>query len=94
MYALIILRHRKPPQLLTIFKSREDFVAALGFGKAQDSWQAATRAFRAVYEVRDEAEFVRSLETIRSDQPDAYEACRALIKKFQLPTGLRLGEKV
>ena len=28
MYALIILRHRKPPELLTIFRDRNDFVAA------------------------------------------------------------------
>jgi hypothetical protein len=93
MYALIILRHRKPPQLLTIFKDREDFVSALGFKKAEDSWQAATKAFRAIYEVRDEADFVRSLETIRTDHPDAYDACRGLIRKFQIPTGLRLGGK-
>ncbi|HLI80540.1 MAG TPA: hypothetical protein VKV03_11190 [Candidatus Binataceae bacterium] len=91
MYALIILRHSKPPQLLTIFKDRHDFVAALGFKNAQDSWQAATKAFRAIYEVRDENEFTRSLETIRIDHPDAYDACRGLLRKFQIPTGLRLG---
>jgi hypothetical protein len=93
MYALIILRHRKPPQLLTIFRDRNDFVSALGFKKAQDSWQAATKAFRAIYEVRDEAEFVHSLEKIRSQHPDAYDACRGLVRKFQIPTGLRLGDK-
>lgn len=88
MYALIILRHRKPPQLLTIFKNRSDFVAALGFRKAQDSWDSATKAFRAIYEVRDESEFGHSLEMIRSDFPDAYEECCGLAKKFQIPDGL------
>jgi len=91
MYALIILRHRKPPELLTIFRDRHDFVAALGFRKADDPWEAATKAFRAIYEVRDETEFVRSLETIRVDHPDAYDACRGLLKKFQIPNGLSLG---
>jgi len=88
MYALIILRHRKPPQLLTIFKDRGDFVAALGYRKARDSWDAATKAFRAIYEVHDQAEFLHSLEMIRANFPDAYDACCGLAKKFQIPDGL------
>ncbi|HVN26923.1 MAG TPA: hypothetical protein VMT64_00475 [Candidatus Binataceae bacterium] len=88
MYALIILRHRKPPQLLTIFKDREDFVAALGFRKKPNPWQAAIQAFRAVYEVRDADEFARSLDAIRLDYPDDFEACHALMRKFQIPNGL------
>jgi hypothetical protein len=88
MYALIILRHRKPPELLTIFRSREDFVAALGFKKQSDPWDAATKAFRAVYEVHDADEFARSLEVIRTEHPQDFEACHALMRKFQIPNGL------
>jgi len=88
MYALIILRHRKPPELLTIFKSREEFVAALGFRKNDNPWSAATKAFRAVFEVRDEGDFARSLETIRTEHPQDFEACHALLRKFQIPNGL------
>jgi hypothetical protein len=88
MYALIILRDRKPPELLTIFKDRNDFVAALGFRKREAPWQAATQAFRAVYEVHDERDFVRSLDAIRVEHPQDYEACHALLRKFQIPNGL------
>ncbi len=88
MYALIILRHSKPPELLTIFKDRNDFIAALGLRKKPEPWQAATKAFRAVYEVRDENEFVHSLEAIRVEHPDQFDACHALLRKFQIPNGL------
>jgi hypothetical protein len=88
MYALIILRHKKSPELLTIFKDREDFVAAVGLKNTPDSWRAATKAFRAVYEVRDESEFATFLETIQAEHPDEYEACHALLRKFQIPNGL------
>ena len=88
MYALIILRHRKPPELLTIFRNREDFVAALGFKKESDPWLAATKAFRAVYEVHDVAEFARRLEVIRTEHPQDFEACHVLLRKFQIPNGL------
>ena len=88
MYALIILRPRKPPQLLTIFKYRNDFIAAHGLRKNPDPWEAATRAFSAVYEVRDESEFVSSLEAIRVEHPDQFDACHALLRKFQIPNGL------
>ncbi len=37
MYALIILRHRKPPELLTIFRDRNEFVAALGLQEMRTS---------------------------------------------------------
>ena len=88
MYALIILRHRKPPQLLTIFKDRDEFIAALGLRKKPEPWHEATKAYRAVYEVRDEDEFVNSLAAIRDDHPDQYDACHALLRKFQIPNGL------
>jgi hypothetical protein len=88
MYALIILRRQKPPELLTIFKNREDFVAALGFKKEDEPWLAATKAFRAVYEVHDEGDFARSLEVIRTQHPQDYEACHALLRKYQIPNGL------
>jgi hypothetical protein len=88
MYALIILRHRKPPELLTIFRDRNDFIAALGFKKKAEPWLAATRAFRAVYEVHDEGDFARSLDVIRAEHPQDYEACHALLRKFQIPNGL------
>jgi hypothetical protein len=88
MYALIILRNRKPPELLTIFRNRDDFIASVGLRKADDPWDAATKAFRAVYEVRDESEFARSLEMIRREHPDDFEACHALLRKFQIPDGL------
>jgi len=88
MYALIILRHRKAPELLTIFRNRDDFVAALGFKNTDESWREATKAFRAVYEVRDESEFAQSLEAIRAEHPDEYDACHALLRKFQIPNGL------
>jgi|BogFormECP04_OM1_1039644.scaffolds.fasta_scaffold12009_2 hypothetical protein len=88
MYALIILRHRKPPQLLTIFKNRNEFIAAVGRKKSAEPWLEATKAFRAVYEVSDESEFVNSLQTIRVEHPDAYDACHVLLRKFQIPNGL------
>jgi len=88
MYALIILRHKKAPELLTIFKDREDFVAAVGLKNTPESWRAATKGFRAVYEVRDESDFVKSLEIIRAEHPDQYEACHGLLRKFQIPNGL------
>jgi hypothetical protein len=88
MYALIILRHGKAPELLTIFRDRSDFVAALGFKDSDESWRLATKAFRAVYEVRDESEFASSLEAIRIEHPDEYDACHALLRKFQIPNGL------
>ncbi len=88
MYALIILRHRKPPELLTIFKDRNEFIAAVGQRKSPEPWRAATKAFRAVYEVHDDAEFVNSLETIRVEHPDQYDACHVLLRKFQIPNGL------
>jgi hypothetical protein len=88
MYALIILRHRKPPELLTIFKDRNEFVAAVGQRKSAEPWREATKAFRAVYEVRDDAEFADSLEAIRIEHPDQYDACHVLLRKFQIPNGL------
>ncbi len=69
MYALIILRHRKPPELLTIFKDRNEFIAAVGQRKSPEPWRAATKAFRAVYEVHDDVEFANSLEAIRVEHP-------------------------
>jgi hypothetical protein len=88
MYALIILRHRKPPELLTIFRDRNEFIAAVGRKKSAEPWRDATKAFRAVYEVSDESEFVSSLQTIRVEHPDAYDACHVLLRKFQIPNGL------
>jgi hypothetical protein len=88
MYALIILRHRKPPELLTVFRNRDDFIASVGLKKADDPWGATTRAFRAVYEVRDESDFAKCLEMIRREQPAEFEACHALLRKFQIPDGL------
>ena len=88
MYALIILRHRKPPELLTVFRNRADFIASVGLKKVADPWGAATKAFRAVYEVRDESEFAKSLEMIRREYPGDFEACHALLRKFQIPNGL------
>ena len=88
MYALLIIRHSKPPELLTIFRSREEFVAAVGLRNTEETWQAATKTFRAVYELRDERDFANALEVIRDAYPDEYEACRALSKKFQIPNTL------
>jgi len=88
MYALLILRHRKPPELFTIFKDRNEFIAAVRLKKSAEPWREATKAFRAVYEVRDDAEFASSLEAIRVEHPDAYDACHLLRRKFQIPNGL------
>lgn len=88
MYALIILRHRKPPELLTIFKDRNEYIAAIGRKKSAEPWREATKAFLAVYEVRDEREFLRSLDQIRVDHPEQYDACHLLMRKFQIPNGL------
>ena len=88
MYALLIIRHQKPPELLTIFRNREEFVAAVGLRNTEETWHAATKAFRAVYELRDERDFATALEAIRDEHPDDYEACRALAKKFQIPNTL------
>jgi len=88
MYALLILRHRKPPELLTVFKDRNEFIAAVGLTKSAEPWREATKAFRAVYEVRDDAEFASSLEAIRVENPDAYDAGHLLLRKYQIPNGL------
>ena len=88
MYALIILRQRKPPELLTIFRDRNEYIAAVGRKNSAKPWHEATKAFLAVYEVRDQDEFLQSLETIRVEHPDHYDACHMLMRKFQIPNGL------
>jgi hypothetical protein len=88
MYALIILRHTKPPELLTIFKDRNEYIAAVGRKKSAEPWREATKAFLAVYEVCDETDFLKSLEVIRVNHPDHYDACHMLMRKFQIPNGL------
>ncbi len=89
MYALIILRHRKPPQLLTIFKNRNEFIAAVGRKKKRRALVGGDQAhFAQCTRSATKSEFVNSLQTIRVEHPDAYDACHVLLRKFQIPNGL------
>jgi hypothetical protein len=59
--------------------------------QCETGWSANDRPkafFYRVREVHDESELVSSLEAIRLEHPDAYEACHLLLRKYQLPNRL------
>jgi hypothetical protein len=82
MYGVLLLPFHGEPTLVSSFRSRTEFLAAMNLEDNQEGWEAALQYERAVYEIGGPAEIEAVLREVSSTFPDSFEGCAILIAEW------------
>ena len=82
MYGVLLLPFHGEPTLVSSFRSRREFLAAMNMEDSPEGWQAALEYERAVYEILTPAEIEGVLREVSASFPDLFEACAILIAEW------------
>lgn len=82
MYVILLVRPKAQPELVTVAKSRADFLAALKLRNTQRNWHRAVGGFAVAHEVSGLHDARLALEVVRRDCPEHYLDCRFLLGDF------------
>jgi hypothetical protein len=82
MYGILLVGPQAPPELITIARSRADFLAALRMGDTPDDWSRAVSDFTVAREVSGFYDARRALDEVRRRCPHHYLDCRHLLGRF------------
>lgn len=75
MYGVLLLPLHGDPTLVSSFRSRGEFLAAMSLDDSPEGWQAAVQYERAVYEIASPAEIEVVLREVSASFPDLLEGC-------------------
>ena len=82
MYGILLIGSHAPPELVTVARSRADFLAALKMRNTRRNWRRAICDFRIAREVSGFRDARIALDTVRRDCPQYYLDCRFLLGGF------------
>lgn len=82
MYGVLLLPFHGEPTLVSSFRSRREFLAAMNLDDTPEGWQAALQYERAVYEIVNAAEIEGILREVSASFPDTFEGCAILIAEW------------
>jgi hypothetical protein len=82
MYGVLLLPFHGEPTLVSSFRSRREFLAAMSLDDSPEGWEAALRYERAVYEIAGPAEIEVVLREVSATFPDSFEGCAILIAEW------------
>jgi hypothetical protein len=75
MYGVLLLPFHGEPSLVSSFRSRREFLAAMNLDDSPEGWQSAVQYERAVYEIVSPAEVEVVLREVSASFPDLLEGC-------------------
>jgi hypothetical protein len=82
MYGVLLLPFHGEPTLVSSFRSRREFLAAMSLEDSPEGWQAALEYERAVYEILSPVEIEGVLREVSASFPDLFEGCAILIAEW------------
>lgn len=82
MYGVLLLPFHGEPTLVSAFRSRREFLAAMSLDDSPEGWEAALQYERAVYEILSPAEIEVVLREVSATFPDSFEGCAILIAEW------------
>jgi len=82
MYGILLIGPQAPPELITVARSRADFLAALKIRDTSHNWNRVAAAFTVAREVSGFYDARRALEEVRRRCPHHYLDCRHLLGRF------------
>ncbi len=82
MYGVLLLPFHGEPTLVSSFRSRGEFLAAMSLEDTPEGWEAALQYERAVYEIVNPAEIETVLREVSATFPDSFEGCAILIAEW------------
>jgi hypothetical protein len=82
MYGVLLLPFHGEPTLVSSFRSRAEFLAAMSLEDSAEGWEAALQYERAVYEIMNPAEIEVVLREVSATFPDSFEGCAILIAEW------------
>ena len=82
MYGVLLLPFHGEPTLVSSFRSRGEFLAAMNLDDSPEGWQAALEYERAVYEIVSPGEIEGVLREVSASFPDTFEGCAILIVEW------------
>jgi hypothetical protein len=82
MYGILLVRPRGQPELVTVARSRADFLAGLKMRNTGRNWRRAVCDFAVAREVAGFRDARIALDEVRRDCPQYYLDCRFLLGGF------------
>ena len=82
MYGILLVRPHGQPELVTIARSRADFLAALKLRNTARNWNRAISEFAIAREVSGFRAARMALDEVRRACPQYYLDCRVLLGGF------------
>ena len=82
MYGILLIPPRGRAELVTIARSRADFLAALKMRDTAHNWRRAVGDFAVAHEVAGLRDARSALEKVRRKCPQHYLDCRFLLGGF------------
>lgn len=82
MYGILLIRLRGQPELVTVARSRADFLAALKMRDTPRNWRRAVCDFTVAREVAGFRDARIALDEVRRNCPQYYLDCRYLLGGF------------
>src|ERR1700733_10698495 len=92
MYGILLISPHAPPELITVARSRADFLAALKLRDTPYNWHRAVSNFTFAREVCGFYDARRALDEVRRHCPQHYLDCRFLLCRFLYRFGSRRDE--
>lgn len=85
MYGILLIGPQAPPELVTVARSRADFLAALKMRNTAHDWHRAVSDFTVAREVSGFHDARIALDEVRRNCPEYYLDCRFLLGGFLRP---------
>ncbi len=84
MYALLLVPKVGIPGFMTLYNSREDFLATMKLRNTPDGWREAAGPYRVILEIQDIKHIPHVLRRVQLVAPDQYERCKTLLTRWAM----------
>ncbi len=69
---------------MTLYTSRDDFLATMKLRNTPDGWREAAGPYRVILELQDLKHIPQVLRRVQLVAPDQYERCKMLLARWAL----------
>lgn len=84
MYALLLIPKQGVPGFMTMYDSREDFLATMQLRNTPDGWREAAGPYRVILEIASTDRIPQVLRRVKLVAPDQYDRCRRLLERWAM----------
>lgn len=84
MYALLLIPKQGIPSFMTLYTSREDFLATMKLRNTPDGWREASGPYRVILEIERVDHIPQVLRRVHLVAPDQYDRCRLLLARWAM----------